>query len=107
MQRKILIIALALIVMMACGQPLRGKSTLTPAVPPEQNLVTAKPGTPDGILKSGGVTRHYLLHIPSSYQPSSPASLIISFHGFGINSKEEEILQACLPKRTVKAFSSY
>jgi len=104
MQRKILIIALALIVMMACGQPLRGKSTLTPAVLPEQNLVTAKPGTSDGNLKSGGVTRHYLLHIPSSYQPSSPASLIISFHGFGINSKEEENLTGMSAKADREGF---
>jgi polyhydroxybutyrate depolymerase len=90
MNRKILFLIIVLIVITACGRPLRGK--LTPTNPTLGNSVTARTGTFDGNITSSAVTRHYLLHIPSSYQQSNPVSLIINFHGLGSNSKEEENL---------------
>ena len=34
-----------------------------------------------GILTSSGIEREYLLHVPKTYQPSRPTSLVISMHG--------------------------
>lgn len=36
----------------------------------------------NGALLSSGETRRYLLYIPDSYDPSRPAPLVISLHGF-------------------------
>lgn len=35
-----------------------------------------------GRLPSGGVTRGYLLHIPTGYDPATPMPLVLSYHGF-------------------------
>jgi polyhydroxybutyrate depolymerase len=37
----------------------------------------------NGNLISHGVKRRYILHVPASYDPSTPAPLVISMHGFG------------------------
>jgi polyhydroxybutyrate depolymerase len=36
----------------------------------------------NGTIQSAGQQRKYLLYVPESYDPSKPASLVISFHGF-------------------------
>jgi len=36
----------------------------------------------DGQIVSGGQRRSYLLHVPASYNPATPAPLVISIHGF-------------------------
>jgi polyhydroxybutyrate depolymerase len=36
----------------------------------------------NGSLESGGESRSYLLYVPESYDPSTPAPLVISLHGF-------------------------
>ena len=36
----------------------------------------------NGRLISSGEERHYLLHVPESYDPSTPVPLVISLHGF-------------------------
>jgi len=36
----------------------------------------------NGTLTSGGEQRRYLLYVPDSYDPSTPAPLVISIHGF-------------------------
>ena len=46
----------------------------------------------DGSISSGGVTRHYILHVPSSYQQGNAVALILNFHGYGSNSQQEENL---------------
>jgi polyhydroxybutyrate depolymerase len=33
-------------------------------------------------IQSGGQVRHYLLHVPDSYDPETAAALVISIHGF-------------------------
>jgi polyhydroxybutyrate depolymerase len=106
MHRKILFLVIALIVIMACGRPLRGNLSPTPANPPQPNPVTAETGTGtfDGNIPSGGVTRHYLLHIPTSYQPNTPVPLIINFHGLNSNSKQEENLTGMSSKADREGF---
>lgn len=41
-----------------------------------------EPGTYDERLMSGGFERRYLLHIPPSYDPTTPTPLVISYHGY-------------------------
>jgi polyhydroxybutyrate depolymerase len=36
----------------------------------------------DGEIVSAGEKRSYLLHVPASYDPATPAALVISIHGF-------------------------
>lgn len=36
----------------------------------------------NGTIESGGESRSYLLYVPESYDPSRPAPLVISLHGF-------------------------
>jgi polyhydroxybutyrate depolymerase len=38
--------------------------------------------TTNGRIFSSGVERRYLLHVPESYDPSTPVPLVISLHGF-------------------------
>ena len=36
-------------------------------------------------LSHGGITRNYILFVPASYDPSTPAPLVFSFHGYSSN----------------------
>lgn len=36
----------------------------------------------NGIIKTRGKKRRYLLHVPKTYRPNRPAALVISIHGF-------------------------
>jgi polyhydroxybutyrate depolymerase len=45
-------------------------------------LFTALLNRTNGKLVSGGVKRTYLLHIPRSYDPSTPTALVLSLHGY-------------------------
>jgi poly(3-hydroxybutyrate) depolymerase len=40
--------------------------------------------------QSDGTARTYLIHIPSNYDKNTPTPLILSFHGRGKNSSEQE-----------------
>jgi polyhydroxybutyrate depolymerase len=41
-------------------------------------------------ILSGGLTRNYLLHVPSGYQTHSSAALVLNFHGHGSNAMQQE-----------------
>ena len=96
MNRKLFIVITTLIIITACGRPLRGRPTPTPGL--QQNPAAARTSSVDGTISSGGVTRHYLLHIPPSYQAGSAVSLVINFHGYKSNSSQEENLTGMSPK---------
>ncbi len=105
MNRKILFIVIALIVLAACDRPLRGRSIpLTSTSAPQQNQSSARTGSFEGTLTSSGMTRHYLLHIPPSYQGSNAAPLIINFHGYNSNSQQEENLTGMSAKADREGF---
>lgn len=89
MKHKVLFVVAVLSMITACNRPLRGKSTPASS---QQNPTAVKTGTLDETISSGGKTRHYLLHIPSSYQQENAVSLILNFHGYGSNSRQEENL---------------
>lgn len=42
----------------------------------------ARPGTTNRVVRSGGMERCYLLYVPASYDPSQPAPVVLSLHGF-------------------------
>jgi polyhydroxybutyrate depolymerase len=44
-----------------------------------------QPGDSVHTLVFGGLTRRYRVHVPTSYQPSQPTPLLLSFHGGGGN----------------------
>ena len=44
------------------------------------------------LLQSSGGTRDAIVHVPASYDPTRGAMLVLSYHGFGSNSWEEELL---------------
>ena len=39
---------------------------------------------------SGGLTRTYLLHVPTGYQASSSAAVVLDFHDHGSNASQQE-----------------
>ena len=53
-----------------------------------QPLVQAEaPGDSSYTLEHGGLTRHYLVHVPRSYDPARPAALLMALHGGGGSAK--------------------
>jgi len=59
---------------------------------PARVAPTSPVASVEGRITSGGVIRHYLLHVPASYEPDVPIPLVINFHGFTSNSQQEEAL---------------
>ncbi len=96
MNRKISFIVIVLIAITSCNHPLRGDSNQTRA--PQQNSPSVGTGT------SGGVTWHYILHVPYSYQQGNAVALILNFHGYGSNSQQEENLTGMSAKADREGF---
>jgi polyhydroxybutyrate depolymerase len=61
-------------------------------------------GSIEGRIASGGVSRHYLLHVPASYQSGVPVPLVINFHGLGSNSNQEQALTGMSAKADREGF---
>lgn len=68
-----------------------------------------KPGsTTNFSIKSGGLDRNYLLHVPTTYDAKKPVALIFSFHGRGKNaSGQMELSQFANPDFNPNAISAY
>ncbi|PPK71316.1 PHB depolymerase family esterase [Actinokineospora auranticolor] len=72
------------------------------ATPPAHNYPVASTGcqltsttltpgvTAPGSVQSGGLTREYLIHLPTTYQPGHQKPLILAFHGRKSDSAEIE-----------------
>ena len=70
-------------------------------------LEAARPeggGSTAGQITSGGLTRHYILHVPASYPSVRPVPLILNFHGLTSNSKEQESLTGMSAKADQENF---
>src|SRR5258706_14878003 len=102
MNRKIFFLIFVLIVIMACNHPLQNRSSSTNVPQPNQSSVQT--GSMDETISSGGVTRHYILHMPSSYQQGHAVALIFNFHGYGSNSQQEENLTGMSAKADREGF---
>jgi polyhydroxybutyrate depolymerase len=91
-KRKILI-GFILLITLACNRPVRNNTPIPP-----QNTSPVQTGSFDEQITSSGVSRHYILYMPSGYQPGVSLPLVLNFHGFSSNSKEEENLTAMSAK---------
>lgn len=101
MESRILLL-LSLLVITACNRTLRGH--LSPTEPSQLNPSFSQAGSFEGQITSGGVTRHYLLHVPTGYRSGNAVSLILNFHGFGSNSQQEENLTGMSAKADREGF---
>lgn len=64
------------------GDGAPGSSAPPPNAQPEPTCnATSTPGDSSGTIASGGEQRSYLVHVPSTVEPSVPAPLVIWFHG--------------------------
>ncbi len=67
-----------------CGKP------KPPEPPPDQNIHLG-PGDYTFSLFHAGLTRVYLVHVPSSYEYGTPIAVILNFHGGGGNAENQAI----------------
>ena len=50
------------------------------------------------------MTRHYILHLPANDQTGTAVPLVLNFHGYGSNSKQEEDLTGMSAKADREGF---
>jgi polyhydroxybutyrate depolymerase len=101
MERRFLLI-LFLLIAAACNRPFRDQSISSTGFPLASAPV--RTGSIEAQIISSGVSRHYILHVPSSYQPNTPVPLILNFHGLTSNSREEEALTGMSAKADREGF---
>lgn len=46
-------------------------------------------GDHDRVLNAGGLDRTYILHVPPAYDGATPLPLVLNFHGFGSNARQQ------------------
>jgi len=66
----------------------------TPDVGERATCPTARPyasGNEDATLESGGLQRTYILHVPPSYDGTRRMPLVLNFHGFGSNARQQAV----------------
>jgi polyhydroxybutyrate depolymerase len=100
MARRIFI-ALAVFLLVGCSRPQRRLETPTAETVKPTAVQT---GSLDRQITSGGVSRHYILHVPTAYQPGTPIPLVLNFHGYGSNSQQEEALTGMSIKADAETF---
>jgi polyhydroxybutyrate depolymerase len=89
--KRITAVVIALLLLAACNRPLRSRLPVPVA-------------SVEGQITSGGVIRHYLLHVPSSYEADVPIPLVLNFHGLTSNSQQEENLTGMSAKADSAGF---
>jgi len=83
----------ALCLATACGSDSEpGKTPATPAATPTRALSAKphEPGTFVETMSSGGMERGYRLHVPPSYDGSTPTALVVCVHGLRSNALQQE-----------------
>jgi len=85
-------IILILLLLTACTRPF------------QRGLAGARTGSIEGQITSGGVSRHYLLHVPAGYRAGVPVPLVLNFHGSGSNSNQEQALTGMSAKADREGF---
>ncbi|MFI5728744.1 alpha/beta hydrolase family esterase [Kribbella sp. NPDC051587] len=58
----------------------------------------------EATLSSGGRTRRYRIHLPTSYTKDQPSSVVLSFHGHGSSRQEQESLTGLSKLRTIAVY---
>ncbi|HZI13810.1 MAG TPA: PHB depolymerase family esterase [Myxococcus sp.] len=54
--------------------------------------LTVGPGTYDWTVQHAGRARAYRVHVPTGYDATRPTPVVVSFHGFSSDEKEQELL---------------
>jgi polyhydroxybutyrate depolymerase len=68
------------------------------------NTLAVQTGSFEGQITSGEDIRHYRLHVPTGYQPGTALPLVINFHGYSSNSRQEEGLSGMSVKADAAGF---
>lgn len=83
------------------GAPGTGAPATSPTSPPGTDTPPvaapctgkeALKGDLDWTLKVGGKDRSLHVHVPKAYDPSKPVPVVLSFHGYGSNAAEQDVL---------------
>ena len=94
MRRRRLVLGFALATVAACSRADLDAITRPPAdgSPPVvcPSLALA-PGESTRMIQTGGVTRSYLLRVPSTYDASKPAPLIVDFHALNSSGPQQRM----------------
>jgi polyhydroxybutyrate depolymerase len=61
-------------------------------------------GDEDATMQSGGIERTYILHVPPSYDGTHRTPLVLNFHGFGSNARQEAIYSGLPAKGDAAGF---
>jgi polyhydroxybutyrate depolymerase len=64
-----------------------GGQTNVPACPATSDLLA---GDTNGTIDFGGMTRQYIVHVPTSYTGKAPVPLVIDYHGLLLSDTSEE-----------------
>ena len=80
--------------------PSRVSLEVTPSLTADSTVETTSQVTPSPVvtancargdyfdqIESGGQARQYLLHVPATYKPETPAAVVLVFHGAGIGAE--------------------
>jgi len=100
MLRRILTI-LAMFLLVGCS-PLQRRNEIPTAETVKATAVQT--GSFEGEITSSGISRHYILHVPTSYQPGTPAPLVLNFHGYGSNPHQVEVVTGMSTKADEATF---
>ena len=95
-----LLISLAIIFTTSCGgggggsnqsqvEENSGGVTTPPPQTITSNLSSQVKGTIHGTINYSGITREFILYVPTSYDSSSKQPLVFNFHGYGSNALEQ------------------
>ena len=99
----------------AAGPGTQGETPVAEPTPAERVAPTpaggaCSPGRPyaagdtDGSVTSGGLVRTYILHVPPAYDGTRAVPLVLNFHGFGSNAREQAIYSGFPAKADAEGF---
>ena len=81
-----LLFALTILILLACSKSM----DISTSNPPEpNNNPSIQTGTINGILTHAGQERSYILYVPASYTGKNEVPLVLNFHGYTSNAKDQ------------------
>jgi polyhydroxybutyrate depolymerase len=90
---------------MGCAAPLReSRGAAQATAGAGQAVRELAPGDYVEEIASSGQARHYRVHIPPAYQPSTPIPLVIDLHGLNSNAAQQERLSGMSRKADAAGF---
>ncbi len=95
--RKRFLLFCAALLLSGCSAALRSELGLPEVGVPASGSIEAQ-------ISSGGVNRHYLLHVPTGYAAGTPTALVFNFHGYDSNSQQQEALSGMSAKADQEGF---